>query len=137
MPGNVIDVVLAELVQSDRVLLLGSGLTLTLFQAAAPLRLLDVRGSWGLATRVGTHLSTSAHREAQPWARAIRRDYPRLHGVLYAPATGGGAVAVALNESAAPTLVDAPVMLSRRFSDPALSGVINSAAERLQITITT
>ena len=52
-----------------------------------PVRILDLRSSWGQATRTGTHPSTAAHHRTQPWARASRDAYPHLHGILYVQAT--------------------------------------------------
>jgi hypothetical protein len=136
VPGNALDVALAEFVQADTELVITSGLALTVVAPAAPLHLLDVRTSWGQATRVGAHLSTAAHHRTQPWARAIRDAYPHLHGILYVPATGGRAVAVALNETAAGALAGGRVLLSRRLADPAMLAVIEATAERLRFDVT-
>lgn len=95
--------------------------------------LLDLRSSWSQITRAGTHLSTAAHDRVQPWARSIRASYPQLHGVLHVPSTGGRAVAVALNESAAPTLQRASVLLSRRMID---LPPVAAAARRLGVGVT-
>lgn len=135
-PGNALDVVLAEYVQTDDELVVTDGLTLTVFTPDRPLELLDLRSSWGQATRAGTHLSTAPHLKTQPWARAIRADYPHLHGLLYVPATGGRSVAVALNETAVPALRTGRVLLSRRLNDPALLPVITVAAARLRFAVT-
>lgn len=135
-PGNALDVALAEFVQADTQLVITAGLTLTVVAAAAPLQLLDVRSTWGQATRAGTHLSTAAHHRTQPWARAIRAVYPHLHGILYVPATGGRAVAAALNETAAGALAGGRVLLSRRLADPAMLAVVEAAAERLRFDVT-
>jgi hypothetical protein len=136
IPGNALDVVLAEMVQADHELTVTPGLTLTAFSLSEPLHLLDVRGTWAQATRAGAHLSTAPHHDVQRWARAIRAAYPQLNGVLYAPSTGGHAVAVVLNESSERALSEATVLLSRQMTDPALEGVLNAAARRLQITLT-
>jgi hypothetical protein len=136
LPGNAVDAVLAELVQDDVELTITAGLTLTVFAVADDLQLLDVRSSWGQATRAGTHLSTAEHRLVQPWAWAIRDAYSDLHGIAYVPSTGGRAVAMALNESAAPVLQSSGVLLSRNFADPALLGVIEAAATRLRFAVT-
>lgn len=133
--GNVLDVVIAEHVQDGDELVITPGLTFTVFTAADPLQVLDLRSSWGQATRVGTHLSTAPHRRTQPWARAIRTAYPQLHGVLYVPATGGRAVALALNEKAVPALTDAPIQLSRRFGDDAFLPIAKGAASRLDVSV--
>lgn len=136
VPGNALDVALAEFIQSDSELVVTAGLTLTVVAPAEPVQLLDVRSSWGQATRAGTHLSTAAHHLTQPWARAIRAAYPHLHGVLYVPATGGRAVAAALNETAAEPLAGGPVLLSRRLADPAMLAVVEAAADRLRFDVT-
>ena len=135
-PGNALDVALAEFVQADTELVITAGLTLTVAAPTAPLQLLDVRTSWGQATRAGTHLSTAAHHRTQPWARAIRDAYPHLHGILYVPATGGRAVAAALNETAAGALAGGQVLLSRRLTDPAMLAVVEATAERLRFDVT-
>ena len=135
VPGNVLDVVVAELVQSGVELQITPGLTLSVFTPAAPLLLLDAR-TWGQSVRAGTHLSTAPHHRVQPWARAIRSTYPQLHGVLYVPATGGRAVSVVLNELANAALTDAGLLMSRSFDDPALLGIIMDVAKRLNVSIT-
>jgi hypothetical protein len=136
VPGNALDVALAEFVQADTELVITAGLTLTVVAPTEPLQLLDVRSSWGQATRAGTHLSTAAHHRTQPWARAIRDAYPHLHGILYVPATGGRAVAAALNETAAGALGGGRVLLSRRLTDPAMLAVVEATAERLRFDVT-
>lgn len=136
VPGNALDVALAEFVQAGTELVITAGLNLTVVAPAAPLQLLDVRTSWGQATRAGTHLSTATHHRTQPWARAIREAYPHLHGILYVPATGGRAVAAALNETAAGALVGGRVLLSRRLADPAMLAIVEAAAERLRFDVT-
>jgi hypothetical protein len=132
---TVVDVVCAELVQETDVLHITAGLTLTVFTLAEDLQLLDLRGSWTQRTRAGTHLSTAEHTAVHPWARAIRAQYPQLHGLLYVPSTGGRAVAVVLNESAAPALKAGEVILSRPFSDPSLLGLIGKVGERIGFAI--
>jgi hypothetical protein len=132
-PDNALDTVLTELAQDDRDLHLTPGMTLTIAELTEPLEVLDVRRRWSQITRAGTHLSTAAHHLVHPWARKIRTTYEQLHGVLYVPSTGGRAVAVALNETAAPALQTAEVLLSRPMIDlPA----VTDAAQRLQIGIT-
>lgn len=133
--GPPLDIALAEWVQSDRELHVTAGLTLTVFSPGEALRVLDLR-TWGQAVGAGTHLSTAPHQRVQPWARAIRDTYHDLHGVLYVPATGGRGVAVALNESAAPSLAAGTVLLSRLLSDPAMRSLVEAAAQRLQLTLT-
>lgn len=136
LPGNALDVAIAEFAQADQQLTVTEGLTLTLFTLPEPLRLLDVRGSWAQATRAGAHLSTAPHHETQRWARAIRAAYPHLNGVLYAPSTGGRGVAVVLNETNVHVLANATVQLSRRLTDATVEGLLNAAARRLQLTLT-
>lgn len=136
VPGNALDVVLSELVQADLERVLHPGLTLSAFAPSADLTLLDVRGGWAQTSRAGVHLSAAPHHEVQPWARAIRRDYPHLHGILYAPSTGGRAAALALNESAAPAITGCPLLLSLPLAGSELLGVVAAAAERLGILLT-
>ena len=54
----------------------------------------------------------------------------------YVPATGGRAVAAALNETAAAALTGGRVLLSRRLADPAMLAVVEAAAERLRFDVT-
>lgn len=133
--GTPFDIALSEWVQSDRELHVNAGLTLTVFTAGKPLELLDIR-TWGQTVGAGTHLSTAPHHLVQPWARAIRHAYPDLHGVLYVPATGGHGIAISLNETAAPLLGNATVLLSRVLSDPAMREHVQAAAHRLQLALT-
>lgn len=133
--GEPFDVAVAEWVQTDRELHVTAGLTLTVFTPGRPLALLDIP-TWGQTVGAGTHQSTAPHHEVQPWARAIRQTYPDLHGVLYVPATGGHGVAIALNETAAPSLGGGEVLLSRALSDRALRDYVEAAAHRLQLALT-
>lgn len=133
--GNVLDVLCAEAVQTGAILTITPALHLSVLTLRDPLRLLDLRGSWSQLTRVGTHLSTATHRSVQPWARAIRTTYPDLHGVLYVPATGGRAVAAALNESSSPMLATASLVASRPLGDLADLGILGDAAERVGIVL--
>lgn len=136
VPGNALNVVLAELVQRGHELVIEPGLTLTVSELQDSLQLLDVRGTWAQQTRAGTHLSTAPHEKVQPWARRIRAAYPDLAGILYTPSTGGYAVAAALNENARSALASATMQISREFRDPHLLPVIEAAAAHLDIAIT-
>jgi hypothetical protein len=132
--GTVLDVVLSEAVQDGAVLAVTDGLTLTVWRTSGDLRLLDLRGPWAQRTRTGAHLSTSPHERTQPWARAIRQQYPQLHGVLYTPATGGRAVAAALNETSTPHL-GGRIELSRPLHHPQLLPIVGEVGQRLGFSI--
>ncbi len=132
--GTVLDVVLSEAVQEGDVLAIPDGLTLTVWRTSGDLRLLDLRGPWAQRTRTGAHLSTAPHERTQPWARAVRGQYPQLHGLLYAPATGGRAVAVALNETSSPRLAG-PIELSRPLHHPQLLPLVGEVGQRLSFSI--
>lgn len=135
-PGNgtVLDVILAEAVQAGRTLPVTDGLTLSIWRTSGELQLLDLRSRWSQRTRTGTHLSTAPHARTQPWARAIRAHYPQLHGILTIPATGGRALAAALNETSTPQLAG-PIELSRPLRHPQLLPIIGHTAQQLGITI--
>jgi hypothetical protein len=132
--GTVLDVVLCEAVQEGHVLAVTDGLTLTVWRTSGDLRLLDLRGPWAQRTRTGAHLSTAPHERTQPWARAIRHQYSQLHGLLYAPATGGRAVAAALNETSAPQL-GGRIELSRPLRHPQLIPIVGEVGQRLGFSI--
>jgi hypothetical protein len=132
--GTVLDVVLSEAVQDGDILAITDGLTLTVWRTSGDLRLLDLRGPWGQRTRTGTHLSTAPHACTQPWARAIRQQYPQLHGLLSAPATGGRAVAAALNETSSPHL-GGRIELSRPLHHPQLLPLVGEVGQRLGFSI--
>lgn len=132
--GTVLDVVLCEAVQDGDVLVVSDGLTLTVWRTSGELHLLDLRGPWAQLTRSGTHLSTAPHDRTQPWARAIRRQYPELHGLLYTPATGGRALAAALNESSLPRL-GGPIDLSRPLHHPQLLPIVGEVGQRLGFSV--
>jgi hypothetical protein len=132
--GTVLDVVLSEAVQDGDVLAVTDGLTLTIWRTSGELRLLDLRGPWAQRTRTGAHLSTDPHERTQPWARAIRAQYPRLHGLLYAPATGGRAAAAALNETSSPQL-GGRIELSRPLHHPQLLPLVGEVGQRLGFSI--
>ncbi|MFU8841790.1 MAG: RES family NAD+ phosphorylase [Nitriliruptoraceae bacterium] len=132
--GTVLDVVSSEAVQDGDVLAITDGLTLTVWRTSGELRLLDLRGPWAQRTRVGVHLSTAPHERTQPWARAIRRQDPQLHGLLYTPATGGRAVAAALNETSGPYL-GGRIELSRRLHHPQLLPLVGEVGRRLGFSI--
>ncbi len=132
--GTVLDVVLCEAVQDGDVLVVTDGLTLTVWRTSGELHLLDLRGPWAQLTRAGTHLSSAPHDRTQPWARAIRRQYPELHGLLYTPATGGRALAAALNESSVARL-GGPIELSRPLHHPQLLPIVGEVGQRLGFSV--
>jgi len=132
--GTVLDVVLSEAIQDGDVLTVTDGLTLTVWRTSGDLHLLHLRGPWAQRTRTGTHLSTAPHARTQPWARAIRQQYPQLHGLLYTPATGGRAVAVALNETSTPHL-GGVIELSRPLHHPQLLPLVGEVGRRLGFSI--
>ena len=132
--GTVLDVILAEAAQAGHTLPVTDGLTLTIWRASGELHLLDLRSRWSQRTRTGTHLSTAPHERTQPWARAIRTHYPHLNGILSIPATGGRALAVALNETSTAQLAG-PIELSRPLRHPQLLPIIGHTAQKLGITL--
>lgn len=132
--GTVLDVVLSEAIQGSDVLAVTGGLTLSVWRTSGELRLLDLRGRWEQRTRTGTHLSTAPHERTQPWARAIHQQYPQLHGLLYTPATGGRAVAAAINETSRPHL-GGRIELSRPLHRPQLLPLVGEVGRRLGFSI--
>ena len=132
--GTVLDVVLSEAVQDGDVLAVTNMFTLTVWRTSGNLRLLDLRGPWAQRTRTGAHLSTAPHERTQPWARAIRQQYPQLHGLLCTPATGGRAVAAALNETSSPHL-GGRIELSRVLHHPQLLPLVGEVGQRLGFSI--
>lgn len=131
---QVLDVVLAEAVQAGHTLPVTEGLTWTIWRTSGEVHLLDLRSRWSQRTRTGTHRSTAPHQRTQPWARAIRTHYPHLHGILSIPATGGRALAVALNETST-THLAGPIELSRPLRHPQLLSLIGHTAQHLGITL--
>ena len=132
--GTVLDVVLSEAVQDGDILAITDGLTLTVWRTSGDLRLLDLRGPWGQRTRTGTRPSTAPHARTQPWARAIRQQYQKLHGLLSTPAAGGCAVAAALDETSSPHL-GGRIELSRPLHHPQLLPLVGEAGKRLGFSI--
>lgn len=132
--GTVLDVVLCEAVQDGDVLVVTDGLSLTVWRTSGELRLLDLGGPWAQLTRVGTHLSTAPHDRTQPWARVIRQQYRELHGLLYTPATGGRALAAALNESSVPQL-GGRIELARPLGHPQLLPIVGEVGQRLGFSV--
>lgn len=135
VPGNPLEVAVAEAAQGGRELIVADGLTLSVLELTEPLRVLDVRGRFAQQTRAGTHLSTAPHPQTQRWARRIHDQYRDLAGVLYAPSTGGPAVAVALFERAAAWLAHARVQLSRRLDDPVGWDLASVAAHAVNVDL--
>lgn len=135
VPGNALEVIVAEAAQAAGEVTVTDGLTVSVLALTEPVRLLDVRGRFAQQTRAGAHPSSAPHAQTQPWARAIHRAYPELAGVLYAPATGGRAVAVALWERAAAALASAHLRLSRRLDDPVGWQLASAAARAVAVDL--
>jgi hypothetical protein len=104
--------------------------TITVFETAGPLRLLDLDGGW--VTRAGGNqaIRSGPRGMCRAWARAIYRHHPDVHGLAYGSSTWGPGRCVALWERGAHAFGPRP-LATRPLQDPAMLGALEAAAEEL------
>lgn len=135
---------LAEVFQDHRLIRLSPQMTLTGWEPTRTLRLLDLCSDWPIRHGAGRALAASPRSTCRAWARGVL-DHSGTAGVEDIAGSLDGLVAdstltgrpsrvVALWEHAASAFPDAPAM-SMPLDSPALSGVINDAADRTGYTV--
>lgn len=122
---------LLEVFQQHRIVRRSAGApTLAAFEAARPLRLLDLNDSdWVSVAGGNAALSSGDRARSRAWARAIRASYPELDGVIAASSVVPNARVAALWEPARDALPRHPLALLR-LDRAELTGVIDAVAER-------
>jgi hypothetical protein len=106
---------------------------LTAWQSARPLRLLDVTGTWPAANGASHAINTARHDYCRAWARAIHDHPAAVDGLLHSSAmTGSRAVTLFTPaRDSFPYLAE----LSRALADPALGGIVETAARRINYAV--
>ncbi len=127
---------LLEVFQAQRMIRLDAGApTLAAFEAARPLRLLDLSDSdWVTVAGGNSAISSGERARSRLWARTIAERYPELDGVVSASSIVPTARVVALWARAADALPEHPTALLRLYRDEFL-GVIDAIAERYGYTL--
>ncbi|MFT4233017.1 MAG: hypothetical protein QM606_09615 [Leucobacter sp.] len=120
-----------EVFQQHRVIRPSAGSpTLAVFEPARPLRLLDLSDSDWIAVAGGNGAIASGERgRAREWARAVRKRYPALDGVVCASSVVPSARVAALWSPAEDALPRHPLALLRLDREE-LRGVIDAIADR-------
>lgn len=123
---------LAEVFQAQRLIDTRAGRpVLSVFDLAAPLRLLDLSGAFVTALGASTAIHSGPRPRARRWARQLYEAYPQSAGLLYCSSMYGNAPALALFERAAPALPPRP-RVHRLLSDPALRAVLAETAAHVR-----
>lgn len=104
------------------------------FALAAPLRLLDLTGTWPTRAGASMAISSGPRPRARRWSRAIYQAYPAAQGLRYASSMHRNAPAVALYERSAASLPTRP-FFHRGLADPLLLPALAGAAEELGYTL--
>lgn len=101
--------------------------TITLFETASELTLLDLDGGW--VTRAGGNqaIRTGPRCVRRDWARAIYRHHSNLHGIAFGSSVRGPGRCVAVWERAAAVFPATPTA-TRRLDDPAIAPAVMNAA---------
>ena len=106
------------------------------FATTAPVRLLDLRGTF--PTRIGASmgLMTGARSVARSWARGLYAAYPAARGFAYPSSMHANATAVVLNDRADPkaTLPGSPGF-HKALDDPSMITLLKNAARDLGYVI--
>jgi hypothetical protein len=104
------------------------------FTLTAPVRLLDLTGSWPTRAGASMAINSGPRARARRWSRAIYAAYPQAVGLYYASSMDGNAPAVALYERAEPALPVLP-FFHRALADPLLLPALADAADDLGYTL--
>jgi len=101
--------------------------TVTLFETASALTLLDLDGGW--VTRAGGNqaIRSGPRGVCRDWARAIYRHHTNVHGLTFGSSMWGPGRCVAMWERATPAFPAAPTA-TRRLDDPAIALAVMNAA---------
>ena len=139
-PGGSLDgpfaAALLEVFQEQRMIRRSAGApVLAAFEAARPLRLLDLADSDWIAVAGGNAAIASGERaRSRAWARAIAERYPELDGVVSASSLVPSARVVALWAPAASALPEHPLALIP-LDRPELTALIDRVATRYAYTL--
>jgi hypothetical protein len=121
---------LAETYQTTRVIDTHAGApTLTAWEPARPLRLLDLSGTWLLRNTASAALLAAPRSSCRRWARAIYTSWPDLDG-LHARSTMTGRPNVVLWSAAADSIPQTP-SFSRPLAHPLVWSIARAAAAEI------
>jgi hypothetical protein len=104
------------------------------FALAAPVRLLDLTGSWPTRAGASMAINSGPRPRARRWSQTIYESYPEAQGLYYASCMYRNAPAVALYERAANALPARP-FFHRSLADPLLLPALAAAAPELGYTL--
>jgi len=103
------------------------------FALAAPLRLIDLTGTWPTRAGASMAISSGPRPRARRWSQVIYQTYPDAQGLHYASSMYQNTPCVALYERAEAALPDRP-FFHRALADPLLLPALADAAEELGYT---
>jgi hypothetical protein len=104
------------------------------FALAAPVRLLNLTGSWPTRAGASMAINSGPRPRARRWSRAVYAAYGSAQGLYYASSMDANAPAVALYERARSALPARP-FFHRALADPLLLPALAGVADDLGYTI--
>jgi hypothetical protein len=103
------------------------------FSLAKNLILLNTGGDWPVRAGGNMAINSGSRNKARDWSRAIYRNYPNIHGILY-PSSLRNQPCIALYERAAKNLPVAPVF-NDSLASPKLFAGLTQLASRLNYAL--
>ena len=127
---------LAEVFQSTRIINRhASDPVLAGFELAAPLTLLDLRGTFATAIGASMAIHSGPRPRARRWAQQFYSAYPTVDGIYYCASMYGNAPAIALFERGARAIPARPVF-HRELRDAALANILTETGQRIGYAVT-
>jgi hypothetical protein len=96
------------------------------FRLVEDVTLLDLTGSWPTAAGASMLINSGRRSASRLWSRAIYREYPQVHGLLYSSSMHANRPCVALYERAISAMPTAP-----EFDRPLLDPSLESGLKRI------
>jgi len=122
---------LAEVFQTTRVIDRNSrNPCLVGFALAAPLTLLNIRGTFATTIGASSVIHSGQKPRARRWAQKLYAAYPTIDGLFYCSSMYGNEPAIALFEKGQKAIPKKP-LFHRELKDPALVNILTETAKKI------
>ena len=130
-----IPICLAEVYQTTRIIdRYSRNPILAGFKLAAPVTLLDLRGTFVTAMGASMAIHSGPRSRARRWAQQLYLAYPDVDGILYCSSMYGNGPAIALFERAQRVIPKRPIF-HRELRDPVLANILTETGKKIRYEV--
>ncbi len=104
------------------------------FKLAAPVTLLDLRGTFVTAMGASMVIHSGPRPRARRWAQQLYLAYPNVDGILYCSSMYGNKPAIALFERAQQAIPKRPIF-HRELKDPILANILTETGRKIHYAV--